>query len=264
MFETIKELISIIRWTDICDILIVSFIFYRILLFIKGTRSAQIIIGIIFIFILYQLSNTFGLLTLNWLLNSFLQSIILIIVILFQQDIRVALSRFGKNLLVKSSETVTDIGVIDEIVKACVSLSFKKIGALILIPRETGLKNLIEIGHEIDAIVSKELLETIFIPSTPLHDGAVLIEEGRIKAAGCFLPLSTNPEISKELGTRHRAAIGITEESDAVTVVVSEETGNISVSVNGKLTRNLDADTLKRVLKNLILQSKGTKQKAEK
>ena len=259
MFESIKEIFSIITWTDVCDILIVSFIFYRILLFIKGTRSAQIIIGLIFIFILYQLSNTFGLLTLNWLLNNFLQSIIIIIVILFQQDIRVALSRFGKNILVKSSETVTDIGVIDEIVKACVSMSFKKIGALILIPRETGLKNLIEIGHEIDAIVSKELLETIFIPSTPLHDGAVLIEEGRIKAAGCFLPLSTNPDISKELGTRHRAAIGITEESDAVTIVVSEETGNISVAVNGKLTRNLDSDSLKRVLRNLIIESKGAK-----
>ncbi len=261
MFESLKELISVIRWTDVCDILIVSFIFYRILLFIKGTRSAQIIIGLIFIFILYQLSNTFGLLTLNWLLNNFLQSIIIIIVILFQQDIRVALSRFGKNILVKSSETMTDIGVIDEIVKACVSLSFKKIGALILIPRETGLKNLIEIGHEIDAVVSKELLETIFVPATPLHDGAVLIEEGRIKAAGCFLPLSTNPDISKELGTRHRAAIGITEESDAVTVVVSEETGNISVAVNGKLTRNLDSDSLKRVLKNLIIESKGIKKK---
>jgi len=235
MFESIKEILSIITWTDVCDILIVSFIFYRILLFIKGTRSAQIIIGLIFIFILYQLSNTFGLLTLNWLLNNFLQSIIIIIVILFQQDIRVALSRFGKNILVKSTETVTDIGVIDEIVKACVSMSFKKIGALILIPRETGLKNLIEIGHEIDAVVSKELLETIFIPSTPLHDGAVLIEEGRIKAAGCFLPLSTNPDISKELGTRHRAAIGITEESDAVTIVVSEETGNISAVMDGAL-----------------------------
>ncbi len=263
MFDTLKDTISVIRWTDICDILIVSFIFYRILLFIKGTRSAQIIIGIIFIFILYQISSTFGFLTLNWILSNFLQSIILIIVILFQQDIRVALSRFGKNILVKSTDTVTDIGVIEEIVKACVSLSFKRIGALILLPRQTGLKNLIEIGHEIDGIVSKELLETIFIPSTPLHDGAVLIEEGRIKAAGCFLPLSTNPDISKELGTRHRAAIGITEESDAVTIVVSEETGNISVSVNGKLTRNLDSDSLKKVLKNLILESKGTK-KTEK
>jgi diadenylate cyclase len=140
-------------------------------------------------------------------------------------------------------------------------LSFRKIGALIVFPRITGLKNIIEYGQEIDAVVSKELLESIFNTKSPLHDGAVLIKNDRITYAGCFLPLSTNPDISSKLGTRHRAAIGITEETDAISLIVSEETGNISIGVNGKLTRNLDSDALKKVLVNLLIGTKDIKKK---
>ncbi len=261
MWNDILSVFSLIRWRDIVDILIVSFIIYRILIFIKGSRSQQIILGFFFIFIVYQLSNIFGLLTLNWLLSNFLSSIIIIIVIIFQNDIRVALSNFGQGLFFKTQYQFTTREVIEEIAKLCITLSFRKVGALIVFPRTTGLKNLIEFGQKIDAIVSKELLESIFNTKSPLHDGAVLIKNDRITHAGCFLPLSTNPDISNQLGTRHRAAIGITEETDAISLIVSEETGNISVGVNGKLTRNLDSDALKKVLINLLIGTKDIKKK---
>jgi len=258
--ELLNYTIDFIRWEDLLDIAIVSFIIYRILLFIKGTRSAQIIIGFIFLFILYEISSFSGLVTLNWILNNFLSSIFVIIVVIFQHDIRLALSNFGKDIFLKGTIQFTDTKIIDEVVKLAVTLSFKKIGALIVFPRATGLKNLIEIGKELDAFASKELLESLFINKSPLHDGAVVIVNDRIKYAGCFLPLSINPDISKQLGTRHRAAIGITEQTDAISLIVSEETGNISVGINGKLTRNLDADSLKKVLTNLLI---GTKDKSK-
>ena len=261
MLHDLISVVSLIRWRDIVDILIVSFIIYRILIFIKGTRSAQIILGFLFLFIIYQVSNIFGLLTLNWILSNFLSSIIIIIVVIFQHDIRVALSNFGKGFFLKGQIQFTTTEVIDEITKLSVTLSFKKIGALIVFPRTTGLKNIIEIGKEIDAVLSKELLESIFNTKSPLHDGAVIVKNDRIQYAGCFLPLSTNPDISKQLGTRHRAAIGITEETDAVSLIVSEETGNISVGINGRLTRNLDQDSLKKVLTNLLIGTKDIKKK---
>ncbi len=261
MWHEIVSVLSLVRWQDIVDILIVSFIIYRILLFIKGTRSAQIIIGIFSIFILYQLSSSIGLLTLNWILSNFLSAIIVIIVVIFQHDIRVALSNFGKGFLWKGDIQFTTSEVVEEVVRLCVTLSFKKIGLLIIFPRKTGLKNLIEFGTEIDALVSKELLESIFNNRSPLHDGAVIIRNNRITHAGCFLPLTNNPDISKHLGTRHRAAIGITEETDVVSLIVSEETGNISVGIHGRLTRNLDSEALKKVLTNLLIGSKDIKKK---
>ena len=261
MWHEIWSVLSLIRWQDVVDILIVSFIIYRILLFIKGTRSAQIIVGIFSIFIIYQLSNSIGLLTLNWILSKFLGAIIIIIVIIFQHDIRVALSNFGKGFFWKGEIQFTTTEVIDEIVRLCVTLSFKKTGLLIIFPRMTGLKNLIEFGEELDALVSKELLEAIFNQKSPLHDGAVIIRNNRITHAGCFLPLSTNPDISKQLGTRHRAAIGITEETDVVSLIVSEETGNISVGIHGRLTRKLNSDSLRKVLTNLLIGSKDIKKK---
>jgi diadenylate cyclase len=261
MLHELTSVLYLIRWQDVLDILIVSFLIYRILIFVKGTRTAQILVGIFFIFIIYQISSLMGLLTLNWLLSNFLSSIIIIIVIIFQHDIRVALSNFGKGFFWRGDIQFTTTEVIDEVARACITLSFKRIGALIIFPRIMGLKNLIEFGQEIDAIVSKELLESIFNTKSPLHDGAVIIRNNRITHAGCFLPLSTNPEISKQLGTRHRAAIGITEETDVVSLIVSEETGNISVGIHGRLTRNLDADTLRKVLTNLLIGSKDIKKK---
>ena len=261
MLHDLWSVFSLIRWQDIIDIILVSFLIYRILIFVKGTRSAQIIMGIFSIFIIYQLSNIIGLLTLNWILSNFLSSIIIIIVIIFQNDIRIALSNFGKGLFLKGEIQFTTTEAIDEVVKSCVTLSFKRIGALIIFPRITGLKNLIEFGQELDAIVSKELIESIFNNKSPLHDGAIIIRNNRITHAGCFLPLTTNPDISKQLGTRHRAAIGITEETDVVSLIVSEETGNISVGLHGRLTRNLDADSLRKVLTNLLIGSKDIKKK---
>lgn len=241
------------RWLlDLLDICLVAYIIYRIILLIKGTRAVQMLLGLAVLLILYVASQVGGLYTLNWLLDNFLSSIILVIVVLFQNDIRRALIHVGRNPFFADLSYQEETAVMDELVKACVNMASKRIGALIAIERETGLKDFLEVGVEIDAKVSSDLITSIFLPYSPIHDGALVIQQGRLKRAGCFLPLSQNPDISKTLGTRHRTAIGLTELVDAVAIVVSEETGKISVVVGGRLTRDLDSTSLKRVLKRLF------------
>jgi diadenylate cyclase len=247
MFETLTSL----RWQDFIDILIVWFIIYRALLIIRGTRAAQMLAGIAIIIFAYFAAKQLELLTLYWILNTFLSSIFLIIIIIFQRDIRRALTQVGRTPFTKSFENT--IHSMEEISEAADYMSRRRIGALIILARETGLKDFIDSGHLIDARLSKEILISIFQTNSPLHDGGVIIRLGRVLTAGCVLPLTKNPYISKKLGTRHRAAIGLSEESDAVIVVVSEETGIISLVQHGAITSGLDASSLKNRLETIFV-----------
>jgi uncharacterized protein (TIGR00159 family) len=246
------DILQSFRLVDLLDIGIVAFIVYRIILLIKGTRAVQMLTGLGVILLLYVLSRVIELHTLNWFLDNFLSSIILVIVVIFQNDIRRALMHVGSAPLFGAVVNSESDAMVEELVKACIAMANRKIGALIVLERESGLKDLLEVGTEIDARVASELIISLFLPYSPLHDGALVVQEGRLKQAGCFLPLSQDPTISKSLGTRHRAAIGLTELVDAVTVVVSEETGKISVVVGGRITRDLDSTALSRILKRLL------------
>lgn len=230
---------------DILDIIIVALIIYYILSLIEGTRAVQMLSGLVALFALYFVSQRWELFTLNWILGHFLSSIILIAVILFQSDIRRALTALGKNpLVLKISSGKSEELVVDEIVKSTSFLANRQIGALIAIERANSLADFVEIGMRIDAWVSRELIISIFNTSSPLHDGGMIIGRNKILSAGSFFPLATDPDLERELGTRHRAAIGLSRETDAIVVVVSEETGTISLASEGNLTRGLDATSL--------------------
>lgn len=247
------EILTNPRWLlDLLDILLVAFIIYRIILLIKGTRAVQMLVGLAVLLLIYIASQVGGLYTLNWILDNFLSSIILVIVVIFQNDIRRALIHVGRNPFFADLTFREETQVIDELARGCVALAQKRLGALIVIERETGINDFLEVGVELDAKPASDLIHAIFHPSSPIHDGALILQGGRMTRAGCFLPLSQNPAISPRLGTRHRAAIGLTELVDAVVIVVSEETGRISVVVGGKMTKDLDASTLKKVLKRLL------------
>jgi diadenylate cyclase len=247
------DLLAGLRWQDVVDILLVAFVIYRIFVLIKGTRALQILVGLAIIVIAYVASQVFELFTLNWILNAFLSSIILVVVVLFQNEIRRALAHVGMNPFSSSRDlSVTGAQAVEELMKTSVSLANKKIGALIVLQRDTDLRDYVEQGVEIQAMLSKEILLSIFLPYSPIHDGAVLVNDGRVLLAGCFLPLTTRTDLDKELGTRHRAALGLTEETDAVVIVVSEETGAISLVLNGRITRDLDGPSLRRVLLRLF------------
>jgi len=205
----------------------------------------------------YLLSQVFELYTLNWILDNFLTSILLVIVVLFQNDIRRALTEVGRNPFFGLKERTTYGLMLEELTRAASRLADRRIGALIVLEREVGLNDYMEAGTTIDAAVSKELVESIFMPAAPMHDGALVIRRGRIAAAGCILPLTTNPNVTKTLGTRHRAAIGITEETDAVVVVVSEEGGTASLVREGRITRDLDAAALRTALQQLFTHEMG-------
>ncbi|MDT8419244.1 MAG: diadenylate cyclase CdaA [Desulfuromonadales bacterium] len=254
------DVLTNIRVLDLLDIGIVAFIIYRIILLIKGTRAVQMLLGLAVILMVYVASRVGDLHTLNWFLSNFLSSIILVIVVIFQNDIRRALMHVGRNPFFAGLTDLEESEVIAELVKAALAMANRRIGALLVIERETGLKDILNIGTQIDAKVTSEVITSIFLPGSPIHDGALIIQQGQLKQAGCFLPLSDRTDISKSLGTRHRAAIGLTEMVDAVAIVVSEETGKISVVVNGGITRDLDATSLKKVLKRL-LEPRKTKKK---
>jgi len=245
------ELLSSFRLLDAIDIGIIAFVIYRIIDLIRGTRAVQMLIGLVVVFLAFLLSQYFDLYALNWVLDNFLGSILLVIVIIFQDDIRRALTQVGTRPFfgVESGLHGQDL---EEIVRAAVSLASKRIGALMVLQRDVGLNYFVEVGTRLDARVSKELITSIFQPLSPIHDGALIIHKGRIIAAGCFLPLTTNPHVSKTLGTRHRAAIGLTEETDAVVIVISEEEGAISMVREGRITRDLDAATLRSTLQRLF------------
>jgi diadenylate cyclase len=256
-FTEIHEALGHYRWfNDTVDIALVYYLFYRLLLIIKGTRAFQMLIGIGLIVLVLIASQAFEFYTLNWLIHSFWSQIVLAVVILFQPEIRRTLARVGERRLFRSLSPVESSKFIEETVKAAVSMANKRIGALIVLERDTDLSTIIEMGTELDAKVTKEILVSIFLPYSPIHDGAAILRNGRIIAAGCFLPLTLSSNLSKSLGTRHRAAVGLTEESDAVIVVVSEETGEISVVLNGAIEHNADAPALRKTLSDLFVKKK--------
>lgn len=227
---------------DLIDIALVAYIIYRFLLLIRGTRGMQMTFGIVMLLLLYWVTRYSKLDTVHWLLSNAFTYIVFAIIVLFQSEIRRGLARIGKTPLLKQSRRRSE--GFEEITQAATTLSSRRIGALIVIERDIGLKNYAENGIILDAVLAYDLLVTIFNPHTPLHDGAVIVQHNRIAAAACFLPLTLDPYHSRELGTRHRAAIGITEETDSVAVIVSEETGMISIAIDGRITRNLDGATL--------------------
>ena len=245
------DLLSTLRIQDVIDIGIIAFLIYRIIDLIRGTRAVQMLIGLAVLFLTYLSSQYFDLYTLNWILDNFLSSILLVIVVIFQDDIRRALTQVGSRPFFGGEPGIQGQDL-EEIIRAAVSLASKRIGALIVLQREVGLNQYIEVGTQLDARVSKELITSIFLPPSPIHDGALIIHQGRIIAAGCFLPLTTNPHVSKTLGTRHRAAIGLTEETDAIVVVISEEEGAISMVREGRITRDVDAGTLRTTVQRLL------------
>lgn len=250
--EFIKNLILNVRLMDVLDIVIVAIVFYKLFMLIRETRAEQLLKGIILLLIAAKISEILELYTLFWILERTMTLGVIAVLIVFQPELRRGLEYIGrtkffsKSIIEVEGEEVKKI--VEQIVDACASLSRQEIGALIIIERETGLNEVAETGTKIDGKVSSELLINIFIPNTPLHDGAVLIKKDNIKAASCFLPLTENTNLSKELGTRHRAALGMTEKSDSLGIVVSEETGAISVAEKGKLKRNISPETLRETL----------------
>ncbi len=240
------------RWQDVVDMLIIAFVVYQLGLMIRGTRAVPMIIGLVILAAVYQGAQYFELYTVNWILDSIGNVLLIIVVVVFQADIRRMLTQFGTGPLFSGLPRVAHGQVIEELTRAAVTLASRRIGALIVLAREVGLNEYMEGGTRLDAQVTKELIQSIFIPSSPLHDGALVIQHGRIVTAGCFLPLTTNPHVSKTLGTRHRAAIGLTEETDAVVIVVSEEEGKISLVREGRITRDLDAGVLRSTLQQLF------------
>lgn len=240
---------------DVIDIAIVAYIFYKIFMFIKDTRAEQVFKGIILLLLVTSLSEAFKLHTLNWILLRALDLGFIAALIIFQPELRAGLEYIGRtnfNFFLKGNN-ISDENLnytIEEIVEALYSLSRQKIGALIIMERQTKIGEIINTGTGIDGEISRQLLINIFIPNTPLHDGAVVIRESKVKAAACFLPLTESKDLSKDLGTRHRAAIGVSEVSDCISLIVSEETGDVSIAKSGKLYRNVSKERMTNILKN--------------
>jgi diadenylate cyclase len=244
-----------IAWWDLLDIALVSFLIYELLLLIRGTRAVQMALTGGFLIGLFFLSRWLELETVNWVIRNLATYVVFAIIVLFQSDIRRAMAHFGRAPFFRYFERVQSTDeTIEELVTTATNLAPRKIGAIIVIERQIGLRNYIESGIPLDATVTYDLMASIFLPGSPLHDGAAIIQGDRVAAAACFLPLSVNPKVSRELGTRHRAAIGLTEENDAVAVVVSEETGSISLVLGGDLQRGISPDALRSELRSLLSQ----------
>lgn len=239
------------------DILIVAFVLYRFLLLIRGTRAVQLLKGVFVIVVATAVSTVLHLSALSWLLNHIITVGLFAIPVVFQPELRRALEQLGRGGFFTWSFAAVDPSglqlTVTEVVKAALVLAKTRIGALMVIERNTGLNEYMETGTRIEGVISTELLINTFVPNTPLHDGAVIIRGNRMVAAGCFLPLTENRDLDKKLGTRHRAAIGVTEQSDCVVVTVSEETGQVSVAVDGVLTQNLSESALIEMLQSLLI-----------
>jgi len=260
MQEYIASLISGIGITDVIDVLIVSFVIYKVLGFIRETRAEQLVKGLLVLVVAAFLSDQFSLHVLNWILRGTMTLGVIALVIVFQPELRRGLEFVGRSKIVKAP-----FGDLDKekakvltakFIKAVDYFSTNKVGALIILEREAALNDIVETGTRIDAEVSAELMQNIFFEGAPLHDGAVIVRGDKIFAAGCVLPLTHNNTLGKDLGTRHRAGIGITESSDSIAIIVSEETGIISIAVDGKLTRFLDIKTVEKTLLNIYLSDK--------
>lgn len=248
IFLTSGHFIESIRWTDILDLMLVWLIVYRILLLIRKTGTMQMLSGLGILAICYIISIWFELLTFNWILERFFSNLFLIVVVLFQAEIRRALAQIGTNPFLSEVSHVRETQVIEEVVQACYQIAEKGWGALIVIEREISIDYHVEIGTELDSKVSTEILLSIFHPNGPLHDGAVIVRGGKIYSAGTFLPLSKNPILDKNLGTRHRAALGLTEETDAMVIVISEESKSVGIAQGGQLKPQLNGGLLRQEL----------------
>jgi diadenylate cyclase len=251
--NNVSHFLELLTWRDAVDVLAVAVVVYNLLLLIRGTRAVQMLLGIIFVGLVYYVARFADLLTLQTILQSLLVVLPFAIIVLFQAEMRRALTNFGRNPLWGLTKQQKVVSGFSDIVLAATTLSARRIGGLVVIERLQGLRTYIENGIGLDAILSFDLLINIFIPDTPLHDGAVIVQDDRIAAAACFLPLTSNPELSKEFGTRHRAALGISEETDAVAVVISEETGMISVAFDGRIIRDLDGKSLRNTLYKYLI-----------
>ena len=253
-----------IGWWDLVDILVVSVLIYELLKLIRGTRAVQMALGGGVLVALFYGSRWAHLETVNWLIRNFAGYIVFAVIVLFQSDIRRALAHLGRAPFFRyfaKPESAEES--IEELVVAASMLSAQHIGAIIALERQIGLRNYIEGGIPLDAVLTYDLLLSVFQPSSPLHDGAVIVQDDRVAAAACFLPLTVNPKLSKELGSRHRAALGLTEENDSVAIVVSEENGIISVVADGQIERGLNADALRARLRSLVLQRRAAGPKRE-
>ncbi|MEE9179912.1 MAG: diadenylate cyclase CdaA [Vicinamibacteria bacterium] len=264
MKELVSYLESFIRvtelsWVDGIDIALVSFLIYKLLQLIRGSRAFQMVVGTFIVVTLFFVSRWARLETVNWLLRNSLAYIGFAIIVLYQAELRKALAHLGKAPLFRILGQRHTSETIDEVVLAITTLARRKTGAIIVIERDIGLRNYIEGGIILDAILTYDLLLSIFNPKTPLHDGAAIVQGNRVAAAACFLPLSINPQLSKELGTRHRAAIGITEDTDAVAIVVSEETGTVSYLEDGNILRGVDGETLRAKLHQALGTSRANR-----
>lgn len=255
MQAQIQGIISTISLLDFADIIIVAMVLYKLYVMIKDTRALALLKGLIVLLIITLVSKWLGLNVINWLMQKTMTVVLVALPVVFQPELRRALEHlgrgrlFGKNVLLNQEETES---LLTDIATAAAALAKNKIGALIVLERETGLNDYSDSGIQVDGLVSSEFLINMFIPNTPLHDGAAIIRGNRVLAAGCLLPLTDDRNLNKELGTRHRAAIGLTEQTDAIVVVVSEETGIISIARGGRLVRYLDTDELIQTLRPLF------------
>lgn len=237
---------------DIADILILAYLFYQLALLIRGTRAVQMMSGVIFVLFSYWIAGMLQLLTLQRFLGYLLYWIPFAIIVIFQNTIRRMLTRFGRNPFAPRMQAGQSERVVNEVVLAATTLASRRIGGLIVIEREQGLRGYTETGIRVDAVVSYDVILALFQPGSPLHDGAIVIREGRIRAASCFLPLTSHSQLTKEFGSRHRAAIGLAEETDAVCVVASEERGTVSVAFEARIQKDIDAGTLREFLREKL------------
>jgi len=252
-----RNLLAGVHWRDALDVFLVALIVYRLLVAFRRTRAAQILVGLGVLLAGALLARRLELPTIGWLLDTFLASWAVLLVVLFQSELRRALARLGQGQFLQAivgASRAERTELVDEITTAAVTLAARRIGALVVIERTGGLRQYAELGVPLDAVASADLLESLFLPNSPLHDGAVLVEGTRIAAAGCFLPLSRTPDIARPLGSRHRAALGISEETDAVALVVSEETGRTSLAVDGRIESPIDEGALRRRLYELVAE----------
>jgi diadenylate cyclase len=253
--SALHEVLAAFRWRDALDILLVAAVVYRILVMFRGTRALQMVVGLGALVVASLLARRLELYSTQWILDNLWSFWVIALVVLFQPELRRALARIGQGRLIQAllgASGAERAAVVDDVIEVAESLSARRIGALVVLERATGLRQYAELGVALDALVSADLLGSIFLPYSPLHDGAAFIQGNRIVAAGCFLPLSRNLQVGRSLGTRHRAALGISEETDAVAVVVSEETGNVSLAVEGQLEVPPDVDALRDRLNALM------------